>query len=75
MSAFLTITDYQTRLSLRVIELLTENNNANLDAASNEATGLLLDRLLDKYAIDGELAKTGTDRNAVLFRWSWLALL
>jgi phage gp36-like protein len=70
MSAFLTTADFQSRLSDRVIELLTGSVYTNLETASNEAAGLLRDRLLDKYAIDGELAKTGTDRNTVLIRYA-----
>lgn len=70
MSAFLKSADFQSRLSDRVIELLTGNNYTNLETASNEATGLIRDRLLDKYAIDGELAKTDTDRNTVLIRYA-----
>ena len=70
MSAFLTFTDFQTRLSDRVIELLTDNLDSRLDDASNEATGILRDRLYDKYQIDAELAKTSTARNAMLVRYA-----
>ena len=70
MSAFLTFPDFQTRLSDRVIELLTGNLDSRLDDASNEATGILRDRLYDKYQIDAELAKTSTARNAMLVRYA-----
>ena len=70
MSAFLTFPDFQTRLSDRVIELLTDNLDSRLTDASNEATGILRDRLYDKYQIDAELAKTSTARNAMLVRYA-----
>lgn len=70
MSTFLTTTDFQTRLSDRVIELLTGGVDTPLDNASNEASGILRDRLHDKYQIDGELAKTGSTRNSILVRYA-----
>ncbi len=70
MSTFLTTTDFQTRLSDRVIELLSGGVDTPLDNASNEASGILRDRLYDKYQIDGELAKTSTSRNATLVRYA-----
>lgn len=70
MSAFLTFPDFQTRLSDRVIEFLTNNLDSRIADASNEATGILRDRFYDKYQIDAELAKTSTARNAMLVRYS-----
>lgn len=70
MSAFLTETDYQTRLSDRVIDLLTGDINTVLDTASNEACGVIRDRLYDKFQIDSEFTKTGTDRNSMLIRYA-----
>jgi phage gp36-like protein len=70
MSAFLNISDFQTRLSDRVINLLTDDLDSKLDIASNEATGIIRDRLYDKYQIDGEFSKTGTNRNAMLVRYA-----
>ncbi len=70
MSAFLTISDFQTRLSDRVIDLLSGGLDLTINTASTEASGVLHDRLFDKYKIDAELAKTGTSRNAMLVRYA-----
>lgn len=69
MSAFLIMDDFQTRLSDRIIDILSDGDFSKLEAASNEASGIIRDRLVDKYQIDAELAKSGSSRNAILVRY------
>jgi phage gp36-like protein len=61
--------DFQTRLSDRIIDILSDGDFSKLEAASNEASGIIRDRLVDKYQIDAELAKSGSSRNAILVRY------
>ncbi|OGX23341.1 MAG: hypothetical protein A3K54_00040 [Omnitrophica WOR_2 bacterium RBG_13_44_8] len=70
MSTFISYTDYETRLSNRILTLLTEDNDYLLNNAESEAIGIITNRLQDKYSIGAEFAKTGSARNSSLIRWA-----
>lgn len=70
MSTFITYNDYETRLSPRILDLLTAGDNALLDKAETEAVGIINDRLSTIYNTPAELAKTDPDRNPSLVRWA-----
>jgi len=70
MSTFINYDDYRTRLTDRIIGLLTDDSDYLLDNAEAEAIGIIKDRLSDKYAITAEFAKTGSERNKSLMRWT-----
>lgn len=70
MSSFITYNDYETRLTPRILKLLTDDNDYLLNNAETEAVGLITDRLADKYSISAEFAKSGSARNSSLVRWT-----
>ena len=69
MSTFITYNDYQASKSSRILDLLTEDNDALLDSAELTAIGIVYDRLSDKYNLNAEFAKTASARNTSLMRW------
>jgi phage gp36-like protein len=69
MSSFISYTDYETRLTPRILKFLTDDNDYLLNNAETEAVGIITDRLADKYSIAAEFAKTGSARNSSLIRW------
>ena len=70
MSTFLTYTDYQTRLSERILSIFKAEDPDSLTKATYIAVGKLTDRLADKYSISGELAKSGSARNISLVEYA-----
>jgi phage gp36-like protein len=70
MSTFITYDDYLTRVSERIISLITGDSNTPLANACDEATGVINDRLSAKYNVSAEFAKTSSSRNPALVRWA-----
>jgi phage gp36-like protein len=61
--------DFKGFLSNRILTSLNNEYDSELNNAENLAIGMVTDACASKYDIEGELAKTGTSRNATLIRW------
>jgi phage gp36-like protein len=70
MSTFIIYNDYQTRLSTRILDLLTNDTDYLLDNAENEAKAMITDRLGDRYDLTAEFGKSGSERNNSLIRFA-----
>jgi hypothetical protein len=62
-------TDFKSFLSTRMLAKLNGIDDAELINAESSAISMITDATAEKYDIAGELAKTGTARNATLIRW------
>jgi len=65
--------DFKGFLSTRILTKLNNEYDSELINAEKLAIGMVRDACADKYNMDAELARTGTERNATLIRW--LAIL
>jgi len=61
--------DFKGFLSNRILATLNNEYDSELNNAEKLAIGMVTDACASKYDIEGELAKTGTSRNATLIRW------
>ena len=66
---FLTLADYQERISDSDLEQITEGNSTRRDSATKSAAGMIKEKLGGRYDVEPELAKTGTQRNEALRIW------
>lgn len=74
MSAFIEKTDYKYQMRTyrleQILEAADEDEDEILNAAEEEALGMLTKFLGDKYDMALELGKTGSSRHKVLLRWA-----
>ena len=62
-------TDFKGFLSTRMLDKLNSTGDAELINAESASISMITDATAEKYDIAGELAKSGTARNATLIRW------
>ena len=70
MSTFLNYDDYKTRVTPRILDLLTGDTDQLIDVAEGEAAQTITDRLGERFDLTVEFAKTGSARNRSLMRWA-----
>ena len=70
MSTFLNYDDYKTRVTPRILDLLTGDADQLIDVAESEAAQTITDRLGERFDLTAEFAKTGSSRNRSLMRWA-----
>jgi phage gp36-like protein len=70
MSTFLNYDDYKTRVTPRILDLLTGDADQLIDVAESEAAATITDRLGERFDLTAEFAKTGSARNRSLMRWA-----
>jgi hypothetical protein len=66
---FLTLNDFESKLDPEIRNQITGQDDTLFDDAEAQAIGLIKDALADRYDIDSELAKIGTDRHVNMMRW------
>jgi len=66
---YLTEGDFVAKISDNILEQILDGNNTILDEAEQSATAIIQDAFAQKYDLDAEFAKTGTDRHKNLLRW------
>lgn len=67
--SFLTLNDFHSRVAANIVAQITNGDGSVLTQAEADATGLVVDRLSDRYNVAAELAKADTARNSSLVRW------
>jgi phage gp36-like protein len=74
MSSFISKEDYQYQIRTykldQILEVGDEDDYTILNAAENEALGMIEKHLADKYDIPTVFAQSGSNRNAVIMRWA-----
>jgi len=66
---FAALQDFYFKVSQNILDQITEAQNTLVDDAEAQAIALIKDALDQKYDMQTEFAKTGTDRNLNLLRW------
>jgi len=74
MSSFITKADYKYQIRTyrldQILESVDEDEDAILNAAEDEALGMLTKHLADKYDMATVLAQSGGSRSSVILRWA-----
>jgi hypothetical protein len=65
---FITIEDFNRKLSVDIRNQITDNDDTILDLAEAEATAIIQDAFSQFYDLNSEFAKADTDRNMNLVR-------
>lgn len=67
--AFLTINDFYSRVTANIVDQIIQGDDTVITQAEIVATGLVTDRLCDRYNVEDELSKADAARNNSLLRW------
>ena len=66
---FLTEDDFLLKLPADIRDQITDGDSSVLDEAEAQSTAIIQDAFYEKYDLNAEFAKTGTDRHKNLLRW------
>ena len=66
---FLTLQDFDLKVSPDIRNQITDSNDVLLDDAEASAMAVIQDAFFDKFDLDTEFAQTGTARHKNLLRW------
>jgi len=69
LTDFITKADYQYQIKTYKLDQITEATDTLLDAAEDEAIGVILEMLAGSFDMNLEFGKTGNNRNKALLRW------
>lgn len=66
---FISKADYLYQIKTYKLDQITEATDSVIDAAEDEAIGIILEMLSGRYDMNLEFGKSGANRNKALLRW------